>query len=167
MNQEYETQVSVFEKFRGIVARLRGRDGCPWDKAQTMESLKPCMINEMTEAIAGIDLYKTTGSPENLCEELGDVLLQVVLLSQIAEEEGLFTIEDVIEGISRKMVRRHPHVFSSEHSSIEEVPGQWDEIKRMEKAAKPPGWEKMEKEAFSRAAEQVIENLKRSSSEIP
>ena len=166
MNQEYETQVSVFEIFRGIVARLRGRDGCPWDKAQTMESLKPCMINEMTEAIAGIDLYKTTGSPENLCEELGDVLLQVVLLSQIAEEEGLFTIEDVIEGISRKMVRRHPHVFSK-HSSIEEVPGQWDEIKRMEKAAKPPGWEKMEKEAFSRAAEQVIENLKRSSSEIP
>ena len=72
-----------------------------------------CMINEMTEAVAGIDLYKATGNPENLCEELGDVLLQVVLLSQIAEEEGLFTIENVIEGISRKIIRRHPHVFGS------------------------------------------------------
>ena len=96
MNQrhESETRISEFDKFREIVARLRGRDGCPWDRAQTMESLKPCMINEMTEAVAGIDLYKATGNPENLCEELGDVLLQVVLLSQIAEEEGLFTIEN-------------------------------------------------------------------------
>ena len=64
MNQrhESETRISEFDKFREIVARLRGRDGCPWDRAQTMESLKPCMINEMTEAVAGIDLYKATGS---------------------------------------------------------------------------------------------------------
>ena len=169
MNQrhESETRISEFDKFREIVARLRGRDGCPWDRAQTMESLKPCMINEMTEAVAGIDLYKATGNPENLCEELGDVLLQVVLLSQIAEEEGLFTIENVIEGISRKMIRRHPHVFGSGSSLPEDVPGQWEEIKRAEKAGKPTGWEKLEKQAFSRAALQVIENLKRSSSEIP
>ena len=155
-----------FEQFTEIVARLRGRDGCPWDKAQTMESLKPCMINEMTEAIGGIDLYQKTGNPANLCEELGDVLLQVVLLSRIAQEEGLFTIEDVIEGIARKMVRRHPHVFGSQTASGEEVPGQWEEIKKAEKAERPLEWEQLEKKAFLEAAEQVTEALRISSAKI-
>lgn len=100
-----------FNAFRQVVAALRAPDGCPWDKEQTFESLKPCMINEMTEALAAIDIYKETGSADNLCEELGDVLLQVVLLAQIAKEEGLFSVEDVVRGISRKMIRRHPHVF--------------------------------------------------------
>lgn len=100
-----------FNAFRQVVAALRAPDGCPWDKEQTFESLKPCMINEMTEALAAIDIYKETGSVDNLCEELGDVLLQVVLLVQIAKEEGLFSMEDVVRGISRKMIRRHPHVF--------------------------------------------------------
>ena len=100
-----------FEAFRQVVAALRSENGCPWDREQTFESLKPCMINEMTEAIAAINIYKEEKDAENLCEELGDVLLQVVLLAQIAQEEGLFQIEDVIRGISRKMIRRHPHVF--------------------------------------------------------
>lgn len=100
-----------FEAFRQVVAALRSENGCPWDREQTFESLKPCMINEMTEAIAAINIYKEEKDAENLCEELGDVLLQVVLLAQISQEEGLFQIEDVIRGISRKMIRRHPHVF--------------------------------------------------------
>ena len=100
-----------FEAFRQVVAALRSENGCPWDREQTFESLKPCMINEMTEAIAAINIYKEEKDAENLCEELGDVLLQVVLLAQIAQEEGLFQIEDVIRGISRNMIRRHPHVF--------------------------------------------------------
>ena len=102
-----------FESFRQIIETLRSENGCPWDRAQTLESLKPCMVNEMTEAIAGIDLYRKSGNAENLCEELGDVLLQVVLLSQIAKEEGLFDIDDVIRKISKKMVHRHPHVFGT------------------------------------------------------
>ena len=93
----------AFETFVDIIAKLRGENGCPWDKEQTFESLKPCMVNEMTEALAGIDLYTQTGNAENLCEELGDVLMQVVLLSQIAREKGLFDITDVIKGISEKM----------------------------------------------------------------
>ena len=95
-----------FEAFRQVVAALRSENGCPWDREQTFESLKPCMINEMTEAIAAINIYKEEKDAENLCEELGDVLLQVVLLAQIAQEEGLFQIEDVIRGISRNMIRR-------------------------------------------------------------
>ena len=126
-----------FENFRQIVAALRAKDGCPWDKAQTFESLKPCMVNEMTEAIAGIEIWKKTGDAENLCEELGDVLLQVVLLSQIAQEEGLFCIEDVIRGISSKMIRRHPHVFGKPMLSEQGEPiTDWDAIKKQEKAGK-------------------------------
>ena len=103
-----------FDAFVQIIAALRAEDGCPWDRAQTFQSLKPCMVNEMTEALAGIDLYEASGDADNFCEELGDVLLQVVLLAQIAREEGLFSIEDVVRGISRKMLRRHPHVFGDE-----------------------------------------------------
>lgn len=108
---EAGVEAGEFDAFRQIVSILRSENGCPWDREQTFESLKPCMINEMTEAIAAINLYKEETDAENLCEELGDVLLQVVLLAQIAQEEGLFQIEDVIRGISRKMIRRHPHVF--------------------------------------------------------
>ena len=115
----------TFDDYRGIIRALRDPEkGCPWDKAQTHESLKPCMIHEMTEAVAAVNLLSETGDPDNLCEELGDVLLQVVLQSQIAEEEGLFSLDDVIRKAGEKMLRRHPHVFSSEASpEKEEVPG--------------------------------------------
>lgn len=108
---EAGVEAGHFEAFRQIVSILRSENGCPWDREQTFESLKPCMMNEMTEAIAAVNIYKEEKDAENLCEELGDVLLQVVLLAQIAQEEGLFQMEDVIRGISRKMIRRHPHVF--------------------------------------------------------
>ena len=107
----------TFDDYRGIIRALWDPEkGCPWDKAQTHESLKPCMIHEMTEAVAAVNLLSETGDPDNLCEELGDVLLQVVLQSQIAEEEGLFSLDDVIRKAGEKMLRRHPHVFSSEAS---------------------------------------------------
>lgn len=155
------TDEGSFENFRQIVAALRAEDGCPWDRAQTFESLKPCMVNEMTEALAGIEIWKKTGDAGNLCEELGDVLLQVVLLSQIAQEEGLFCIEDVIRGISSKMIRRHPHVFEKKTEDVQagEVPGRWEEIKKKEKKDRTPQQEQMYREAFHDAAKWTIRHL--------
>ncbi len=165
-NTNAEKAVSAgacFEEFRQIVAALRAENGCPWDRAQTMESLKVCMINEMTEALAAIDLYQISSDAENLCEELGDVLLQVVLLAQIAAEKDLFTIEDVVSGISQKMIRRHPHVFAtdSDRPGQEEVPGRWEEIKRLEKQNRTPDQKRMEQEAFRRAAQDVMHHLEK------
>ena len=145
----------AFETFVDIIAKLRGENGCPWDKEQTFESLKPCMVNEMTEALAGIDLYTQTGNAENLCEELGDVLMQVVLLSQIAREKGLFDITDVIKGISEKMIRRHPHVFGTPGT---EVPD-WEAIKQQEKQQRSRELEQAEEAAFRAAAGQIICHL--------
>ena len=126
-----------FDRFVEIVAKLRAPDGCPWDRAQTHESLKPACIEEAAEVICGINILTETGSPENLKEELGDLLMQVVIHAQIAEEEGLFTMEDVCRGISEKMIRRHPHVFGkAEFASVEEQKAAWDEIKKQEKAGK-------------------------------
>lgn len=162
MAENYEgIEQGSFDTFVEIVAALRGENGCPWDRAQTFESLKPCMVHEMTEALAGIDICRASGDAANLCEELGDVLLQVVLLSQIAREEGLFSIEDVIRGIGRKMLRRHPHVFAADGAppQKEEVPGLWDEIKRAEKKNRTLEQKRMEQEAYSAAAAQVRELL--------
>ena len=129
----------TFDDYRGIIRALRDPEkGCPWDKAQTHESLKPCMIHEMTEAVAAVTLLTDTGDADNLSEELGDVLLQVVLQSQIAEEEGLFSLDDVIQKAGEKMIRRHPHVFGDKKaSSPEESLALWNEIKKQEKAKKP------------------------------
>ncbi|MBS6955213.1 MAG: MazG family protein [Enterocloster asparagiformis] len=124
----------TFEDLTNIIAELRSDHGCPWDKEQTYESLKKCLADETQEVFEAVD----NKDMENLCEELGDVLLQVVLYSQIAKEEGAFTIDDVIEGISRKMVRRHPHVFGDiKVNSPEEALALWKEIKLQEKAEKP------------------------------
>ena len=120
-----------------VVKRLRAPDGCPWDKEQTLESLKPGIIEEAAEVLCGIDVYKKTGNYENLKEELGDLLLQVVMQSRIAEEEGLFTFNDVCKGISEKLIRRHPHVFGDTLvSGTEEVLANWEEIKAKEKEGK-------------------------------
>ena len=99
------------ERLKKVVARLRDKDGCPWDRKQTHESLKPEVIEEAAEVVCGINIYEKTGASENLKEELGDLLLQVVMQAQIAEEEGLFSLEDVAAGAADKMIRRHPHVF--------------------------------------------------------
>lgn len=127
----------TFEDFRRIVEALRAPGGCPWDRAQTHGSLERCMIEEAYEAVEGIRRYEASGDGENLCEELGDVLLQVVLHAQIAGEEGIFTLEDVVQGISEKMIRRHPHVFGTGHvGDARDVVKSWEEIKQEEKAGK-------------------------------
>ena len=124
----------TFDDLIGIIAELRSDHGCPWDKEQTFESLKKCLADEAQEVFEAVD----NKDMENLCEELGDVLLQVVLYSQIAKEVGAFTIDDVIDGISKKMVRRHPHVFGDiEVNSPEEALALWKEIKLQEKDKKP------------------------------
>lgn len=124
----------TFQDFQEIIRTLRGKDGCAWDKIQTHESLIPCMLEEAYETVDGIETLVEGGSPDNLCEELGDVLMQVVFHSQLAEEEGNFTLEDVIDGISKKMIHRHPHVFGD---SMEGQPD-WEKLKKEEKGSQTP-----------------------------
>jgi len=114
-----------------IIARLRAPGGCPWDMEQTHESMKECLLEEAGEVIEAID----NKDDVNFCEELGDLLLQVVMHAQIAAEEGRFTMDDVIQGISTKMIRRHPHVFGDvKVNSVEEGLDLWKQIKANEKA---------------------------------
>lgn len=130
-------KIYTYEDLLNITATLRGENGCPWDRVQTHESLKPCMMEEAAELLASIRIYNKTGNPENMIEELGDVLLQVVMHAQIAAEEGIFTMEDVVNEVSRKMVRRHPHVFGTgEADTPDEVLVNWEEIKKEEKKDK-------------------------------
>lgn len=129
--------MTEFQRFVEVVACLRGKDGCPWDREQTHESLKAPCIEEAAEVLSGINILKETGNSDNLKEELGDLLLQVVMHARIAEEEGLFTLDDVIKGICEKMIRRHPYVFGEKGSNdSEKVNADWAEIKRLEKAGK-------------------------------
>lgn len=126
-----------FDRLKEVVARLRAEDGCPWDREQTHKSLKPECIEEAAEVICGINILEETGDADNLKEELGDLLLQVVMHAQIAEEEGLFTMEDVCRDISDKMIRRHPHVFGTDTvKDSDEVHAEWADIKKQEKAGK-------------------------------
>ncbi len=129
--------MTKFEEFEQIIARLRAPDGCPWDREQTHASLKRPCIEEAAEVICGINILEQTGDADNLKEELGDLLLQVVMHARIAEEEGYFTMDDVIQAIIDKMVRRHPHVFGSALAGTsEEVLSNWEEIKKQEKAGR-------------------------------
>lgn len=125
-----------FDKFIDIIKTLRSENGCPWDREQTHESLRQNLIEESYEVVESIDNQDMA----NLREELGDVLLQIVFHSLIAEEEKAFTMEEVIEEISEKMVRRHPHVFADVSAETsEEVLKNWDEIKKTEKNEKTLG----------------------------
>jgi len=122
----------LFQAFADLIARLRGPGGCPWDREQTHDSLKPMTIEEAYEVLEAID----ERDDRALAGELGDLLLQVVFHSQVAAERGGFTMADVIRGVSDKMVRRHPHVFGGESA---ETPGQvlrsWEALKQAERAA--------------------------------
>lgn len=126
-----------YEDFLEIIKTLRSENGCPWDREQTHMSLRPCLMEEAAEVMAAIRIYDQTGDYENLREELGDVLLQVVMHAEIAGEEGLFTMEDVVNEVARKMVRRHPHVFGeTEVENSGQVLENWEEIKKQEKEHK-------------------------------
>lgn len=123
----------TFDDLKDIMRTLRSENGCPWDRRQTHESLIPCLEEEAGEVIDAI----RENDPENLCEELGDLLFQVMSHSQIAEEKGLFTIDDVVDGVSAKMIRRHPNVFGDEKvNSAEEGLDLWNRIKSEEKSKK-------------------------------
>lgn len=115
-----------------IMATLRGPDGCPWDRVQTLASLRPFLLEETYEALEALD----AGDHPGLCEELGDLLFEIVFLARIAEEQGDFTIADAIDGVASKLVRRHPHVFSDADklSQAEQVRGRWEEHKAAERA---------------------------------
>ncbi len=119
-----------FNELLDIMKVLRGENGCPWDRVQTHEMLKRYFIEETYEVIDAIDLKDN----DKLCEELGDVLLQVVFHAGIASERGAFDIHDVVDGISRKMIFRHTHVFGTAKADTpEEVVINWEEIKKKEK----------------------------------
>ncbi|KPK68239.1 pyrophosphatase [candidate division TA06 bacterium SM23_40] len=119
----------VFSQLVDLVDRLRGETGCPWDREQTHETLKPYLLEEAHEVIEALE----EGSDERLKDELGDVLFQVLFHAQIAKEEGRFTIDDVLRDNLKKMRRRHPHVFGAERvSGPREVLVNWEQIKRQE-----------------------------------
>ncbi|MDO5414121.1 MAG: MazG family protein [Bacillota bacterium] len=133
LNKNVSDKKYSYEDFLEIIAKLRAPDGCPWDQKQTHESLRECLLEESQEVIDAIN----NKDDDNLCEELGDVLLQVVMHAQIAAEEGRFTMNDVIQCVSEKMIRRHPHVFGDvKVSSVEEGLDLWNAIKQQEKESK-------------------------------
>lgn len=120
----------TLEDLKKIIARLRSEDGCPWDKVQTYQTLKEAMLEEAYEAVDAIE----KNDIQNLKEELGDVLLQVVFHAQIEEEQGNFDLSDVITAISEKMITRHPHIFAKEKADTpQEVSQNWEQIKKKEK----------------------------------
>ncbi len=122
-----------------IVAALRAPDGCPWDKEQTHESLTQYAIEETFELVEAIEAPVSSASrDQKIKDELGDVLFQVLLHSQLASERGAFTLADVIENVAEKLVRRHPHVFGDvKVADAAEVVKNWEEIKKREQGAKP------------------------------
>ena len=124
----------AFQDLVGVVAQLRSPGGCPWDVKQTHESLKPFLLEEAYEVLEALD----TQDPRHLREELGDLLLQVLLHAHIESEEQAFDIEDVITDLTHKLIRRHPHVFTAQSDEAprldsEQVVTQWEAIKRAER----------------------------------
>lgn len=133
---ERDPNLAALQQLIEVVAKLRSPEGgCPWDLAQTPQSLTPYVIEEAYEVVDAIK----SGDTSHICEELGDLLLQVVLQAQIASETQQFTLAEVAQGISEKLIRRHPHVFGdAEAKSIEEVRQTWEEIKAAEKGETQP-----------------------------
>ena len=130
MSESDSTPAAALLELRAIMARLRAPEGCPWDREQTHLSLRSSLIEEAYEVVEAIE----RGVDANLCEELGDLLLQVVFHAQLAEEESRFSFVDIAQAISKKLVHRHPHVFGEEHAAdAAAVVTRWEEIKRAEK----------------------------------
>jgi XTP/dITP diphosphohydrolase len=131
LNPDSTPILTQLQSLIDVVAKLRNPDGgCPWDLAQTPESLTPYIVEEAYEAVHAI----RSGDRAAIISELGDLLLQVVLQSQLASEVGDFTLEDVAQGISEKLIRRHPHVFGDvQVADVDEVRANWEQIKAIEK----------------------------------
>ncbi len=123
-----------FDRLVRIMDRLRGPGGCPWDREQTLETLAGYLLEEAYEAAEAA----VSGDADKLREELGDLLLEIVFMARVGHENGWFSIDDVCDGISEKMIRRHPHVFGSVHvDGAEDVTRNWEEIKRSEREDHP------------------------------
>src|ERR1700750_2180032 len=128
-----ESAGQKFEQLVAIMAKLRAPGGCPWDREQTFDSIKPYLLEETYEVMEAIDARDW---PE-LAEELGDLMLQPVFLAQMASEEGRFRIEQSLDAINQKLIRRHPHIFGdTKADTADDVKKRWDEIKQEEKIAK-------------------------------
>ncbi len=128
----------VFHDLVNVIARLRSPGGCPWDLKQTHDSLKPFLLEEAYEVLDALDHQ----DPQHLREELGDLLLQILLHARIESERDTFSIDDVIAGLQRKLIRRHPHVFASDAQdsptlTADQVVKQWETIKQAERATRP------------------------------
>jgi MazG family protein len=122
-----------FERLVGIMARLRAPDGCPWDREQSFDTIKPYLLEETYEVLEAIDKRDWPG----LADELGDLMLQAVFFAQIASEEDKFRIDDSLDAIAEKLIRRHPHVFAEgDAKTADDVKRRWDEIKVDEKKSK-------------------------------
>ena len=134
--------------------RLRAPDGCPWDRKQTIDTIKSYLLEETYEVLDAIDRRDWPG----LAEELGDLLLQPVFFAEMAAEDGLFTISDALEAINRKLIRRHPHVFGEAKANTpEDVKQRWDEIKKEEKSVEHAGSESSVLEAVPRNLPALME----------
>ncbi len=128
-----ESAGEKFDRLVAIMAKLRAPGGCPWDREQSLDSIKPYLLEETYEVLGAIDARNW---PE-LAEELGDLMLQPVFLAQMASEEGHFRIEDSLNAINEKLIRRHPHIFANAKAdTADDVKKRWDEIKSEEKKAK-------------------------------
>jgi tetrapyrrole methylase family protein / MazG family protein len=126
-------QKNTFSDFCHTISKLRSADGCPWDRKQTPTSIKKHLLEECEELFSAIK----NNDPSNMCEEIGDIFFLLVLLSEINSEQNNFTIDDVINGINEKMIRRHPHVFAGAAGGDEEfLKKQWEKIKSQEKRKK-------------------------------
>ena len=121
--------MDYLRRLERIMARLRAKNGCPWDRRQTHRTLKPYLLEEAHEVIDAID----SEDPKALQEELGDLLLQVVFHAQMARERGRFDLQDVAKGIGDKLLRRHPHVFGKSSRKMADINRKWEELKRQEK----------------------------------
>ncbi len=123
-----------FDDLVALIVRLRAEDGCPWDRAQDHRSLRPYVLEEAHEVIAAIDAEDTSA----LADELGDLLLQVLLHSQIASEARTFSLDDVIDGLAGKLIRRHPHVFADAPQDLDSINRTWEAVKEEEGGTKQP-----------------------------
>ncbi len=127
-----ETAAVLFDRLITIMRTLRSPEGCPWDRQQTLASLRPYLLEETYEALDALDADRDAA----ISEELGDLLFEIVFLAQIGAEAGRFTIAEALESITQKLVRRHPHVFGDAPriATAEEVPGRWEAMKAAERA---------------------------------